>query len=339
MLHHTSILRLTILVLFLSWANLARAESRSLTLEAEIRRIANAAAGEVGVAAWRLDGQGPRILLNADETFPMASTFKVAVAGALLAKIDAGTLSLETMLPVEKSRYVESEVIADALIHSGVNLSIHNLLELMLTRSDNTATDVLTSAAGGPAAVTAWVRGQGITGLRVDRDTAGIVRDFFGLPAGTFSEALATARKNDPKLEERSSHPNPAFDKDPRDSSTPNAMAELLTKIFTGHALSPGSTKEIIAIMERCHTGDGRLRARLPATTTVADKTGTLGGSLNDVGVITLPDGKGQVVCAVFIKKSELPFADREKVIADIARAVYDYFLFASETTSDGSKR
>ena len=335
MLHQMNILRLTIPVVFLSWVNLAaRAESGSPTLEAEIRRIANAAGGEVGVAAWRLDGSGPRMLLNADEDFPMASTFKVAVAGALLGKVDAGALSLETMLPVDKSRYVESEVIADALIHSGVSLSIHNLLELMLTRSDNTATDVLTSAAGGPTAVTAWVRAQGITGLRVDRDTAGIVRDFFGLPTGTFSEALAASRKADPKLDERGTHPNAAFDKDPRDSSTPNAMAELLTKIFTGHALSSASTKEIIGTMERCHTGNDRLRARLPATTTVADKTGTLGGSVNDVGVITLPNGKGQIVCAVFIKKSDLPFADREKVIADIARAVYDYFLFASEATS-----
>jgi beta-lactamase class A len=335
MLRQMSILRLTVPVLFLSWASLiARAESASPTVEAEIRRIANAAAGEVGVAAWRLDGHGPRILLNADEAFPMASTFKVAVAGALLAKIDAGTLTLETVLPVDKSRYVESEVIADAFIHSGVSLSIHNLLEVMLTRSDNTATDVLTSAAGGPGAVTAWVRSQGITGLRVDRDTAGILRDFFGLPTGTFSEALAIARKTDPKLDERGNHPNAAFDKDPRDTSTPNAMAELLSKIFTSHALSSDSTKEIIAIMERCHTGDARLRGRLPAATTVADKTGTLGGSVNDVGVITLPNGKGQVVCAVFIKKSELPFAEREKVIADIARALYDYFLFASEATS-----
>src|SRR5207237_3971322 len=195
-------------------------------------------------------------------------------------------------LQVVKSVYVESEVIADALIHSGVSLSIHNLLELMLTHSDNTATDVLTSAAGGATAVTAWVRAQGITGLRVDRDTAGILRDFFGLPAGTFSEALATARKSDPKLDERGSHPNAAFDKDPRDSSTPNAMAELLSKIFTGHALSSASTKEIIETMERCHAGNDRLRARLPATTTVADKTGTLGGSVNDAAVITLPNGK-----------------------------------------------
>lgn len=325
-----SILRLAVPIAFLASSILAAPSDSGLaTVRTEIQRIASAAAGEVGVAAWRLDGRGPRVLLNADEAFPMASTFKIAVAGAVLAKIDAGTLRLETLLPVDPARYVESDVIANALIHPGVSLSVHNLLELMLTHSDNTATDVLTAAAGGPAAVTAWVRGQGVTGLRVDRDTAGIVRDFFGMPTGMFSEALATARKSDPKLDERGNHPNAAFDNDPRDTSTPNAMAELLSKIFTGHALSPSSTKALIETMERCHTGDDRIRARLPAATTVADKTGTLGGSVNDAGVITLPNGKGQIVCCVFIKKSELPFAAREKVIADIARAVYDYFLFA----------
>jgi beta-lactamase class A len=334
-LYQMSILRLALLIaFFVSSVLAAPSDSGLAAVQTEIQRIASGAVGEVGVAAWRLDGRGPRVLLNADDAFPMASTFKVAVAGALLAKVDAGTPTLETMLQVDQARHVESDVIANALIHPGVSLSVHNLLELMLTHSDNTATDVLTATAGGPASVTAWVRGQGITGLRVDRDTAGIVRDFFGLPAGTFSEALAIARKADPKLDERGNHPNATFDKDPRDSSTPNAMAELLSKIFTGHALSSATTKEIIGIMERCHTGNDRLRGRLPATTTVADKTGTLGGSVNDVGVITLPNGKGQVVCAVFIKKSELPFADREKVIADIARAVYDYFLFASEATS-----
>ena len=325
-----SILRLAVPIAFLTSSILAAPSDSGLaTVRTEIQRIASAAAGEVGVAAWRLDGHGARVLLNADEAFPMASTFKIAVAGAVLAKIDAGTISLETLLPVDPARYVESDVIANALIHPGVSLSVHNLLELMLTHSDNTATDVLTATAGGPAAVTAWVRGQGVTGLRVDRDTAGIVRDFFGLPGGKFSEALAIARKADSKLDERSNHPNDAFDNDLRDTSTPNSMAELISKIFTGHALSPMSTKVLVETMERCHTGDDRIRARLPAATTVADKTGTLGGSVNDAGVITLPNGKGQIVCCVFIKKSELPFAAREKVIADIARAIYDYFLFS----------
>ena len=65
-------------------------------------------------------------------------------------------------------------------------MSVANLLELMMTVSDNTATDVLTKLAGGPAAVTGWVRAQGVEGLRVDRDTAGIIRDFFGIGPGPF---------------------------------------------------------------------------------------------------------------------------------------------------------
>ena len=304
-------------------------EGDAATLQAEIHRIAVPSGGEVGVAAWRIDGRGPRVLVNADASFPMASTFKVAVAGALLAKVDAGELALDHMLPVDPAMYVESEVIAETLVHPGVNLSIYNLLDLMLTRSDNTATDVLTAAVGGPEAVTAWVRKQGVNGLRVDRNTAGIVRDFFGLPKGIFSEALAAALKADPKLEARGEHPNPAFEQDPRDTSTPIAMAELLTRIFSGHALSPKSTAVLTTTLEHCHTSDNRFRARLPERTIVADKTGTLGGSVNDVGVITLPEGKGQIVLAVFIKKSDLPFAARERVIADVARAVYDLYLFS----------
>lgn len=298
------------------------------TLDAELRRIAKSANGDVGIAAWYLDGNGARVLLNADQSFPMASTFKVAVAGALLTKVDAGELTLSKMLPVEPNKYVESDVIATGLIHPGVSLSVENLLELMLTHSDNTATDVLVAAAGGPEAITGWVHKLGISGLRVDRDTAGILRDFFGISTGTFSEALAAARKADPKLDERGEHPNPAFDNDPRDTSTPLAMGELLTRIFSGHALSPTSTQMIIAMMERCHTGDNRIRARLPAGTVVADKTGTLGGTVNDVGVVTFPENKGRVVIALFIKKSDLPLAAREKVIADLARSIYDYFLF-----------
>lgn len=331
-----SIVRLALSITLLASTILAAPSEPGLaTVQAEIQRIGIAAEGEVGVAAWRLDGRGPRVLLNADEPFPMASTFKVAVAGAVLAKVDAGILKIETVVPIDNARYVESDVIANGLIHPGVNLSIHNLLELMLTRSDNTATDVLTAIAGGTKQVTGWVRGQGINDLRVDRDTAGILRDFFGMAPGTFSEALSAARKADPKLEDRGSHPNTSFDNDARDTSSPNAMAELLTKIFTGRALSATSTKLLIETMERCHTGDDRIRARLPQGTAVADKTGTLGGSVNDVGVITLPNGNGQIVCAIFVKKSDLPFAAREKVIADISRAIYDYFLFTSGAQSE----
>lgn len=296
-------------------------------LQSEVARIAATAGGIVGVAAWRLGGRGARLLVNARNRFPMASTFKLAVAGAVLARVDDGKLTLAQMTPVRPEQHVESEIIADSLIHPGVSLSVHNLLELMLTHSDNTATDVLMELAGGAGAVTAFVRSQGIQGLRVDRNTAGIVRDFFELPPGTIGDAVAAASAADPKFWDKAELPNPAFDKDPRDTATPADMALLLDRLVSGKALKPASTEALIAIMERNRTGDARIRARLPTGTRVADKTGTIGGSVNDVGMITLPGDDGKVVLAVFIKESAQPIAVRETAIADIARAIYDFYL------------
>ena len=303
-------------------------------LEADIREMSKQGAGSagmVGVAAWRLDGSGPRLLINADRTFPMASTFKVAVAGRLLERIDKGELKLDRMITIDPNRMVDSEVIADRFIHPGVSLSVYNLLELMLTQSDNTATDYMVEAAGGPAAVTDWVRRQGIRDLRVDGDTDAIIRRFYRMGAGPFPKALAAKVKSDPNIEAESLKPNAAFDADPRDTTTPVAVAELMVRIFNGKALSPGSTKIMIGIMERCRTGGNRLRALMPPGTQVADKTGTIGGSVNDVGVITLPHGAGSVVVAVYIKGSDAAYDAREKTIGQIGRAVRDYYLYAAQ--------
>ena len=314
---------------FLAPAPVAAAEPPP-ALTSELNRLAKRADGVVGVAAWRLDHRGARVLMNADQPFPMASTFKVAVAGKILSKVDSGEIRLDQLVPVPQAMMVESEGLAATFAHPGVSVSVENLLELMLTVSDNTATDVLTKLAGGPAAVTAWVRSQGIEGLRVDRDTSGLLRDFFHIGPGPFPEALEAARKANPKLDEMGGKPSPAFDDDPRDTATPLAMGALLERIFTGKALSPASTKLLTGIMERNTTGKARIRGRLPEGTVVAEKTGTIGGSLNNVGVVTLPDDAGQIVIAVFIKQSAKPFEDRERVIADISRALYDCYLFGS---------
>lgn len=297
-------------------------------LAAELERLAATIDGEVGVAAWPLDDPGHAVTLNADRRFPMASTYKVAIAGAVLARAGRGELRLPDMVPVPRPMYVPSDLIASGLPHDGVALSVHNLLELMLTRSDNTATDVLMALAGGPQAVTAWVRAQGIDDLRVDRDTAGVLRDFFGLerdrPVG---EALSAAAAADPALEQRGTRPYPPFDGDPRDTTTPRAMAMLLARLFSGEALDADGTKVLEDIMSRCRTCDARLRGRMPPGTPVADKSGTIGGTVNDVGVVTLPDGR-RVVMAVFVARSAAPVPERERVIAEIARTVRDYFLF-----------
>jgi len=300
--------------------------SKASPVETEVARLATLVDGKVGVSAWRLDGKGAQVHLNPDEGFPMASTFKVAVAAVILSKVDAGELALTTMVPVPKTFYVDSEVIADRFIHDGVSLSVHNLLEVMLTQSDNTATDVLVAQAGGPAGVTAWLREQGIEGQRLDRNTRQLLSDIFGLGDEPLTKERVAELTLDPEVVKRTKSGNEAFDKDPRDTSTPRAMSTLLTQLFTGKALSPASTEVLVQIMERCRTCSARLRGSLPPGTKVADKSGTVAGTVNDVGVVTLPDGS-QFAISVFVKASNAPRSERERVIAEIARTVRDFYL------------
>ena len=289
-------------------------------------RMAQAAGGEVGVLARHLE-TGLTLSMNDNEAFPMASTFKVAVAGAVLAKVDQGQLALDQLIAVDPKHVLSSEGIAEIFPFPGVSASLHNLIESMLTRSDNTATNVLTELAGGPAAVTSWVKGLGVKGMRIDGDTNGVVGRFYGLSAanGSVQAQLTQMLAAHSPLE-----PNAAFDDDARDTATPRSMVLLLSKIAAGQALSPGSTDVLLGSMERCITGLKRLRGQLPPGTPVKDKTGTIGGTANDVGVITLPNDRGHVVIAVYIKKSTKPLEEREHVIAEIARSVYDYMLIES---------
>ena len=262
----------------------------------------------------------------------MASTFKIAVAATLLAQVDAGRLSLEQMIPVDPALVLSSEGIAEIFPYPGVSASIRNLLESMLTRSDNTATNVLTRLAGGPAAVTAWVKSIGVEGIRVDGDTNGIVGRFFDLPPS--EESVDAQLKKlfavNPALGDLANKPNAKFDDDPRDTTSPEAMVKLLSKILDTHVLSASSTDVLLGAMERCITGLKRLRGMLPPDSDVKDKTGTIGGSVNDAGIITLPEGRGRIVIAVYIKKSAKPIEERERVIAQIGRSVYDYMLIES---------
>jgi beta-lactamase class A len=309
-------------------------------VQADIARSAAAAGGEVGISATHLES-GLTLSLNAEERFPMASTFKIAVAGRILAEVDAGRLSLEQLVAVDPAEVLVSEGIADIFPFPGISASIRNLIESMLTRSDNTATNVLTRVAGGATAVTAWVRGLGIQEMRIDGDTNEIGARFFSLPAGegSVNDRLKQLFEAHPELESLDSQPNPPFDDDPRDTTTPAAMAALLTRICDRRALSASSTEVLLGAMQRDVTGLKRLRAMLPPGIAVKDKTGTIGGTLNDVGIIDLPDGRGRVVIAVYIKKSARPFEERERAIAEIGRSVYDYMLIESASTAKRAER
>ena len=272
-------------------------------LEATIANLANAAQGRIGVAAMDL-GTGRTITVLGDQPFPMASTSKIAIAATYLDLVDQGKLKLSDKFPLmipQRSARFSTRV---APVRPGASLTAQGLIELSITRSDNPATDALLAAVGGPAAVNRWLRKAGLSGMRLDRDIATLVRD-----DGEF---------------------NPATTVDPRDSATPLAMVQLLAGLHEGRWLSSSSREVLLGAMARCLTGKRRLRAMLPGEARIAHKTGTLNNTSSDVGIIHTPDGRA-IAIAVYVT-GQGGKANRDYRIASISRAVYDGYLTESSS-------
>jgi beta-lactamase class A len=292
---------------------------------AAIERVATGLAGRIGFAAQEIGGDKV-IAFNGDETFVMASAYKIAIVTAVLDRVDKGELSLDQMVEIKPDMMIVGQMaLAETFVHPGLQLSVANLIEVMITESDNTATDTLMGLAGGPAAVTENLRRLGITDFRVDRLTGEILRDVFDLPGQATPEVVAQAYRNRPELATEVGDPKPDFEADPRDHATPLAFLQLLLAIDSGKAMSAESRDFLLAVMSRTRTGAGRLKGLLPRGTPVAHKTGTTGGVANDVGYITLPDGR-RFAIVVFTNSSKTPESDRDRAIAEIARSLFDYF-------------
>lgn len=278
-----------------------RAPRTFSSLESQLAAVADAAQGRIGVAAVDLSS-GRTLAVLGDQPFPMASTVKIAIVATYLEGVDRGRWQLDDEYPLmvpQPSAKLSTPV---APVAPGARLSARNLIELALIRSDNQATDALLAAVGGPQAVNRWIRNAGISGMRIDRDIATLVRD-----DGVI---------------------DPAKTVDVRDSATPTAMLRLLTGLYRGEWLSAESRELLISTMERCQTGKRRIPGQLPEGTRVAHKTGTLSNTASDVGLIQTPDGRTMAVAIYVTGQGGKP--NRDARIAAIARTIYDGYLSES---------
>jgi len=263
--------------------------------ERQLANLAEASRGRIGVAAIDL-ATGRTTDVLGSQRFPMASTSKIAIAATFLDGVDQGRWSLNDQFPLMMPLPSAPFSTAVAPVRAGAVLSARELIEQMITRSNNFATDALLRVVGGPQAVNAWVRRAGISDWHIDRDIATLVRDDGAI--------------------------NPATVIDTRDSATPLAMANLVAGIYQGRWLSPSSRGVLLGAMSRCATGKRRIPAMLPTGAAVSHKTGSLSNTSSDVGVIQTPDGRAFAV-AIYVTGQGNRLA-REQRIASIARAVYD---------------
>jgi len=272
------------------------AASRLDALNRDLRAIATECGGAVGVSILHLE-TGARAGVGGSGRFQMASVFKLPVAIAVLRAVDAGTLSLYTMVEIRRDDRRKTGPLDDSWT-PGMTVSVARMLDVMLVDSDNTAADKLIARLGGPPAVQKSLEAAGVQGISISLDENGMD---------------AAIRKD-----------LAAFEAGAVNGATPDAIAALLARLSRGELLPAAGSARILDAMRRCRTGDKRLRAGLPAGTEVFDKTGTVRSCANDVGIVTLPD-RSRLVVSVFVRGGS-DAAARETTIARVARAAWGAF-------------
>lgn len=250
------------------------------------------AGGRLGVAA--LDTGNGRWLLH-DETsrYAMASTFKLPLAAAILAEVEAGRLALDQEIAFTRADLVPYAPVVEAALAAG-RLTVEQLCAAIVEVSDNAAANLLLARIGGPAGLTRFVRAHGDAVTRLDRMETDLNSNLPG---------------------------------DARDTTSPLAMASLMRALLLREALRPASRARLIGWMEGATTGLERLRAGFPTGWRAGDKTGNgANGAANDLA-IAIPPGRAPILIACYQSGGTAGRPARDAVHAAVARAAAAAFL------------
>lgn len=241
--------------------------------------------GRLGVAV--LDSASGRLVTHrGDERFPLCSTHKFLAAAFVLARVDRKQESLARRVIYPREGLVAYSPVTGQ--HAGGDgMTVGKICDAAMTLSDNTAANLLLDSFGGPAALTAYLRSLGDTVTRLDR---------------------------------RETELNEATPGDPRDTTTPIAMLQIMRKTVLGTALSATSRAHLVAWLTGCKTGDKLLRSGMPKDWRTGDKTGAGGyNARNDIAVAWPPGRAPLIVTAYYVESSASDDA-RTAVLSEVGR-------------------
>jgi beta-lactamase class A len=231
-------------------------------------------------------GTGRAVSHRGDERFPLCSTHKALSVAFVLDRVDKGDERLDRRVMFGREALVANAPLTTP--HAGRDgMTMAELCAAAIAVSDNTAANLLLDSFGGPSALTAFLRQIGDGTTRLDR------REL----------ALNEARPGDP-----------------RDTTTPAAMAATLAKLAAGDVLSPASRTQYVAWLAGCTTGLHKLRAGLPADWRVGDKTGSGGRRAGNDVAVAWPPGRPPLVIAAYSIDPTVDDASRDGVFAAIGR-------------------
>ncbi|MET4681435.1 L2 family extended-spectrum class A beta-lactamase [Stenotrophomonas rhizophila] len=283
---------------FLQWTGAAAASALAATAFAktplpspkpaaaakDFAALEAASGGRLGVTLLNT-GTGWRTGNRQDERFPMCSTFKFVLSAAVLHLADQGRLSLDRRVAVRQQDMLSHAPVTTR--HIGKDVTVRDLCRATMITSDNPAANLLLGVVGGPAGVTAFLRANGDAVTRNDR------------------------------LEPEMNRFAPG---DPRDTTSPAAMAASLQRFVLGDVLKPASKQQLADWLIDNETGDTRLRAGLSKAWRVGDKTGSNGeDTTNDIAILWPLAGGAPWVLTSYLQGATVDDAGRNDVLRQVA--------------------
>lgn len=285
------------LCLFIGETIVAQTDS----LRRKIETVIQSKKATVGVGVWGLESNDT-LTINGDARFPMQSVFKFHIALAVLNQVDRGVFSLSQEVWIGKSELLPNTWSPLRKKHPNGNAKIPlgEILRFTVSQSDNNGCDILLKLLGGVNPVQRYFDSIGIRDFSIKANEEQMHKDW-----------------------------NVQF----TNWTTPKSTVALLKLFFDRKLLSDSSFEFLWKCMTETTTGPNRIKGQLPEGTMVAHKTGSSGpneagvtAATNDIGIITLPNGKHVVIC-VYVSNSKENEATNEKIISDIAKIVWDGFL------------
>jgi beta-lactamase class A len=290
-------------LLFLSLANCQTSTNTTDALRSKIQKIVSSKNAVVGVSIIGNNGKDT-ISLHGDRPFPMQSVFKFHIALAVLSEVDRGNLSLDQKIVINKDDLLPEDFWSPLRDENpnGGEFTIARLIQYSVSHSDNTACDELIRLIGTPKTVEEYFKKNNIRDIQI-----------------TFNEVEMQAK----------------WENMFKNWTTPKAASETLKMFYENknNLLSKESYDFFWKTNIETTTGKNRIKGQLPEGTVVAHKTGWSGtnketgitAAVNNIGIVLLPNGE-YIVISVFVTESKEDFDSNEKIIADIARATYDFY-------------
>ncbi|WP_333494378.1 CTX-M family extended-spectrum class A beta-lactamase [Kluyvera sp. CHPC 1.251] len=255
-------------------------------VQQKLEALEKSTGGRLGVALINT-ADDSQIVYRADERFAMCSTSKVMAAAAVLKQSESDKALLNQRVEIKKSDLINYNPIAEK--HVNGTMTLAELSAAALQYSDNTAMNKLIAHLGGPDKVTAFARSLGDETFRLDR--------------------------TEPTL-------NTAIPGDPRDTTTPLAMAQTLRNLTLGKALAETQRAQLVTWLKGNTTGGASIQAGLPKSWVVGDKTGSGDyGTTNDIAVIW-PEDHAPLILVTYFTQPEQKAESRRDVLAAAAKIV-----------------